>query len=347
MDASIARAEVLPYALAFKETYASARGALEQRELVLLRLRSSEGAVGLGEAVPLSLRGGLSLEAVAAELRDWAEAPRGLGEGLSAPARCAIETALLDLEARTAGVPLWRLLGAEAAKPVECNATLGAGAPLHVAQRARDWAAAGFRTFKLKAGVIDDVAQASMVRRTLGPQAQLRVDANGAWEPAEAFEHLRAMNREAQLQLAEQPCASLEDLAVLRKRIELPICADESVTGPEDGRAAVAAEACDMATVKLSKVGGIRAALRTAEVLPVYMSSALDGPVGIAAAAHAVQALPPAGDAGLAHGLATQRLFSNTVAAVECDLRDGFLHLPPGPGLGVEIDDGALERHRL
>jgi L-alanine-DL-glutamate epimerase-like enolase superfamily enzyme len=77
----------------------------------------------------------------------------------------------------------------------------------------------------------------------------------------------------------------------------------------------------------------------------VYLSSALDGPVGIAAAAHLAQVVAPEG--GLAHGLATQLLFSSTIASLECEVRDGFLHPPPGPGLGVEIDDEALARARL
>ena len=108
--------------------------------------------------------------------------------------------------------------------------------------------------------------------------------------------------------------------------------------------------ACDLAGVKLSKVGGPEEAIAIAEVLPSYLSSALDGPVGIAAAAQVAQTLrqsAPAGGVELAHGLATQRLFAATVAAVECELRDGMLHSPPGPGLGVEIDERALDAHRL
>jgi muconate cycloisomerase len=107
-------------------------------------------------------------------------------------------------------------------------------------------------------------------------------------------------------------------------------------------------EACQLATVKLAKVGGVGPAQAIARLLPVYLSSALDGPVGIASAGHAVQtlrsqgAIPP-----LAHGLATQLLFADTIASVECEVRDGRLHLPEGPGLGVEIDEAALEHHRL
>ncbi len=102
--------------------------------------------------------------------------------------------------------------------------------------------------------------------------------------------------------------------------------------------------------MKLSKVGGPEEAIAIAEVLPSYLSSALDGPVGIAAAAQVAQTLcaeAPEEGLDLAHGLATQRLFASTVAAVECELRDGMLHPPTGPGLGVEIDERALDLHRL
>ena len=99
---------------------------------------------------------------------------------------------------------------------------------------------------------------------------------------------------------------------------------------------------------KLAKVGGIGPAGAIGAQLPTYLSSSLDGPVGIAAAAHAAQALyRDRDDPGLAHGLATQELFGGTIASVECEVRDGLLHLPEGPGLGVEIDERALERHRL
>jgi o-succinylbenzoate synthase len=343
----LAEAEVIPYELPFKDPYVSAQGELQARQMVLLRVRSEDGASGLGEAVPLSLRGDASLVTVVEELRRWAENPDIETEGLSAPTRCAIDTARLDLEAQAAGVSACRLLGAEGAKPVQCNATLGAGEPLRVAQQALEWAGAGFDTFKLKVGVANDLDQVTLVRRAVGGEAKLRVDANGAWDPDEAVERLNAMHGEARLELAEQPCPSLAGLAALRGRTSVPIAADESVASPDDAGLALERGACDLATVKLSKVGGPREALRVAELLPVYLSSALDGPVGIAAAAHTVQALPAAGDAGIAHGLATQRLFSDTISSRECELRDGYLHLVEGPGLGVEIDDAALERHRL
>jgi L-alanine-DL-glutamate epimerase-like enolase superfamily enzyme len=105
-----------------------------------------------------------------------------------------------------------------------------------------------------------------------------------------------------------------------------------------------------MTGIKLSKVGGPEAAIEIAEVLPAYLTSALDGPVGIAAAAQVAETLSAAGDrpgTGLAHGLATQRLFAATIAAEGPELRGDMLYPPPGPGLGVTIDDEALQAHRL
>jgi L-alanine-DL-glutamate epimerase-like enolase superfamily enzyme len=240
------------------------------------------------------------------------------------------------------------VLGATAAEPIACNATLPAGEPRLVSEKASEWATDGFTSFKLKVGVPEDADQVAAVRRALGPEAKLRVDANGAWGPAEAVGKLRAMEGEGVF-LAEQPCASLEEIAKVRQRVEVWIAADESVSGPADAeRAAEELEACDLITVKLAKVGGFEDALFISGSLPVYLSSALDGPVGIAAAAQLAQALrEEGGDAGIPHGLATQRLFASTIAAVECELRGDLLHLPDGPGLGVEIDEDALAHHRL
>ncbi len=238
-------------------------------------------------------------------------------------------------------------MGADSAEPVHCNATLTAGSPAAVASQAEGWAKEGFDTFKLKVGVTGDAEQVGAVRAAVGEQALIRVDANGAWTAGEAVDRLRAMN-EHRLELAEEPVHGLERLAAVRSRTDVPISADESLSDPAEAKAASGLGSCDLATVKLSKVGGPSALPEIAAMVPTYLSSALDGPVGIAAAAHAAQALRGSGgDAGIAHGLATQRLFSATIAATGCRLHGGWLHLPDGPGLGVVIDEEALARHRL
>jgi o-succinylbenzoate synthase len=345
----IGSVEVIPYALPFREPYVTARGRLERREMVLLRLRDEQGLVGLGEAVPLSLRGGAALADVVAELEaleqlDTVDEEGIAGAGLSAPGRCAALTALLDLRGRRAAGGDG-LAAPEAAEPepVLCNATLVAGKPAAVAADAERWAEEGFSTFKLKLGAGEDVAQVRAVREALGAEVRIRVDANGAWD----VETARSMLSELEpldVELAEQPAATMEEMRELAGSTSIPIAADESVESRAEAERAAGTGACAMAGIKLSKVGGPEEAIAIAEVLPSYLSSALDGPVGIAAAAQVAQTLR---EVGLAHGLATQRLFSSTVAGVECELKDGFLHPPAGPGLGVEIDEAALQAHRI
>jgi o-succinylbenzoate synthase len=350
----IASVEVVPYALPFREPYVTAAGRLERREMVLLRLRSEDGLVGLGEAVPLSLRGGAVLGQVVEELRRLDE-HEALDEAslsgdrlaLSAPARCAALTALLDLRGKRASAEGETAAGPT--PPVRCNATLIAGDPAAVVSAAERWAADGFSTFKLKLGAGDDAAQVRAVREALGPRARIRVDANGAWDVETAKRTLRELEP-YEVELAEQPVATLEEAMELARSTSIPIAGDESIESRADAERAVAMEACRMTGIKLSKVGGPEAAIEIAEVLPSYLSSALDGPVGIAAAAQVAATLSEAAEgvgADLAHGLATQRLFASTVASAECELRGDMLHPPTGPGLGVEIDETALDAHRL
>lgn len=351
----IASVEVVPYALPFREPYVTARGTLLRREMVLLRLRCEDGLVGLGEAVPLALRGGAALERVVAELEELGDrealdeaALSGDALRLSAPARCAALIALLDLRGRRAEAEGNVSRGGEAAA-VRCNATLVAGGPAEVAADAERWAEDGFSTFKLKLGAGDDVGQVRAVREALGPEARIRVDANAAWDLETAKRTLAALEQ-FDIELVEQPVATLQEAAEVAAATAIPIAGDESVESRADAERALRMGACRLAGVKLQKVGGPEEAIAIAGTIPSYLSSALDGPVGIAAAAQVAQTLgvmAAPNDSDLAHGLATQRLFSSTIASMECELRDGMLHSPRGPGLGVEIDEAALDAHRL
>lgn len=345
-------AEVIPYALPFRQPYVTASGTLTQREMVLLRLRDGEGRIGLGEAVPLSLRGGTALAEVVRELEgataddpDWAELEQREG-GLAAPARCALATALYDLRQQIDSPPGT----SESPRYARCNATLVAGEPAAVAADAERWAACGFSTFKLKLGAAggDDVGQVRAVRAVIDPIARIRVDANGAWSVEQALRVLGEIEP-CDVELCEQPVATLEEMARVAADSPIPIAADESVETVADAERAREMQACEVVGVKLSKVGGVAVAEQIAAVLPTFLSSALDGPVGIAAAVElaARGEVHRPFDEPLAHGLATQRLFASTIAAVECQLFDDVLQMPRGPGLGVEIDNDALEAHRL
>ena len=335
----IRSSEVIPYALPFREPYVTSRGRLDRRELILLRLTDADGVTGLGETTSMSLRGGRALEAIVAELRA-VPLDRPL-EGVRSPeARCAVATALLDLELRRSGAPA-------PVAPVPVNATLSSGPPGQVARAAEAWAELGFTTFKLKVGGEGDAEQAEAVREAVGDDARIRLDANGSWSADEATRILAEVEALG-IELCEQPVEGIEEMALVRAATGIPLAADESVASPADARRAREGGACDLATLKLAKVGGPDAAERGEWGLPAYISSALEGPVGIAAAARVAAAMDAAGTgAGIAHGLATQLLFADTIAAAGPEVRDGTLVLPAGAGLGVELDPMALERHRL
>ena len=154
----------------------------------------------------------------------------------------------------------------------------------------------------------DDVARLEAVRDALGPAGGVRVDANGGWSLDEAVTALRRLDRAAGgLEYAEQPCASVEDLAALRRRVDVPVAADESIRRAEDPYRVRDLEAADVAVLKVQPLGGVRACLRIAEDigLPVVVSSALESSVGIAAGVALAAALP---ELPYACGLATVQL---------------------------------------
>jgi o-succinylbenzoate synthase len=208
---------------------------------------------------------------------------------------------------------------------VRVNVTVPAVPP----DRARDIvAASGCRTAKVKVAEAgqsdaDDIARVRAVREAIGPGGRIRVDANGAWGTDHAARMLQALS-EFGLEYAEQPCASLAELAELRRRVDVPLAADESIRRAEDPLAVRAAGAADIVVLKAQPLGGVRAALRVADAcgLPVVVSSAVETSVGLAAGVALAVALP-----SLPYdcGLATMSLLTGDVTASPLAARDGAL----------------------
>jgi o-succinylbenzoate synthase len=313
-----------------REPFATSTGVVSARELVLLRLEDEDGTIGYGEAAPFPSYDGVSVEDVVEALR--------CGEPGPPQARTAEEMARLDLQARQEGRPL----GEPGAEVIPVNRTLAAGPPEEVAARAAEGVRDGFSCFKVKVGLPDDVERVGAVRLAVGPWPAIRLDANGAWTVDRA---IAAINELASfdIQLVEQPCLTLEEMAEVRRAVSVPLAADESVATPADVRAAVAAGACDVVNVKLAPSGGFgaaREALREAAGygLATFLSSTLDGPWGIAAALQ----LAAAERVQMACGLATLELFDASLARALPPPHDGLLDVPQGPGLGVAVDDRAM-----
>jgi o-succinylbenzoate synthase len=175
----------------------------------------------------------------------------------------------------------------------------------------------GARTAKVKVAepgqtLVDDVDRVNAVRELV---ATVRVDANGGWSVEEAVRAATALTADGPLEYLEQPCATVAELAELRRRVDLPIAADESIRKADDPLAVVRAHAADIAVLKVAPLGGVSALLDIAAQIdiPVVVSSALDSAVGIAAGLSAAAALPQ-----LRHacGLGTGGLFLEDVADV-------------------------------
>jgi L-Ala-D/L-Glu epimerase len=322
---------LLRLAIPFKQPFVTSNGVVSERELLLLRLEASDGTVGWGEAAPFEPYDGVPLERAVAALTG--------GGGRRPPqARAAEEIARLDLEARQEGRPLAE--PARDALPV--NMTLPAGPPAEVAARAKEGLRAGYACFKVKVGLPEDTERVAAVREAVGPWPALRVDANRAWSVEEAVACIRTIE-DNDLEFVEQPCRSLDELRAVRARVSTPIAADESIDTARALRRAVELEACDVVNVKLAGAGGFRAAreairLARANGLGAFLSSTLDGPWGIAAALQ----LAASEDVKLACGLATLELFDAPIARAVPPPRNGTLKVPPGPGLGVQPEPGAL-----
>jgi len=187
----------------------------------------------------------------------------------------------------------------------------------------------GARTAKVKVAepgqtLEDDVARVDAVRALV---PTVRVDANGAWTVAQAVEAAAALTATGPLEYLEQPCGTVDELAQLRRRVRVPVAADESIRKADDPLAVVRAGAADIAVLKVAPLGGISALLDIAAQIgvPVVVSSALDSAVGIAIGLAAAAALP---ELHHACGLGTGRLFVEDVAETVAPA-DGYLPVAP------------------
>ena len=206
-----------------------------------------------------------------------------------------------------------------AADSVPVNATVPAVAADDVADLLARYP--GCTTAKVKVAepgttVDDDVARVAAVRRVMGPEAAVRVDANGLWSVEQATAALERL-APFDLQYAEQPCATVPELAELRSRVAglgVRVAADESVRKASDPLAVARAGAADVLVVKAQPLGGITAARAViADAgLPCVVSSALDTSVGLGMGAFlAAEAMTP----GYAAGLGTAAMFAGDVTA--------------------------------
>jgi len=328
--------------LRFAQPLATAYGELAERELLTIRIKGADEVVGWGEAAPLEPYDGVSREAVrealmayepilrdgdersGAELLDACRTAADLPQALA-----AVDMALWDRAGNREGCPVSDLLTDEPAASVRVNAAVTATDRAGAAAQAAAAARAGFTCVKVKVGLGDDAGRLAAVRAAVGPEVELRLDANGAWDVDEAVRSIEAL-APAGLELVEEPVHGIEALRAVRDRVAVRVAMDE--TAAEHG--SLSAGVADAVCLKVSRCGGIsgllaQAALVRSSGADVYVASTYDGPLGIAAAVHCAAALRPSA----ASGLGTLELFEDEFDVL--GVQDGVIRVPTKPGLGV------------
>jgi L-Ala-D/L-Glu epimerase len=323
----------------------SSYGAVGERELLIVALTGADGVTGYGEAAPLEAYDGVSVKRVKRVVESYRPALARSGDVNGAQvieacrsvddlpaALAAIDLALWDRAGRRAGKPVAALLSDDPAASVPVNATLAALDRAGVAEQAARAVREGFECLKLKVGVGDDAGRVAAARAGAGPDAKLRLDANGAWSVEEAVRMIDAL-APAGLELVEEPVHGLQAVREVRERVAVRVAIDE--TAGEHG--ALGAGVADAVCLKISRCGGISGLLAAATLVrasgaEAYVASTFDGPLGIAAAVHAAAALASRGP--VPHcGLATLGMFEGIDNPLPA--RAGRIAVPTGGGLGV------------
>jgi len=353
----VRHATAVPITFRLVEGYRIAGHSYTSADNIILKVTTSDGRTGFGCAAPAEevtresaavCRGALD-DVLIPLIREIdvgdtaAVAARARALAPHAPAaRAAVDMALLDLQARRAGVPLARILGICRGRLLT-SVTLGIADPAETLDRARRWLGQGFHVLKIKVGE-DWEADARLVRalrKACGPEVLLRADANQGYSPDTALRFLAAVE-DARIELLEQPtpAGDLGGLARVTRGSKIPIMADESVLDADGARRLVECGAAPLVNIKLMKTGGIHEALALGRTVAAAGLRAMIGcmdesRIGIAAALHFALACPPVDRADLDGHLD----LADDVAAGGVRIRDGYIFPEfSRPGLGVTVD---------
>lgn len=260
--------------------------------------------------------------------------------------KSAFDIAFHDLAAKAAGVPLYVFLGGKK-KEIQTDLTIGIDTPQSMASTAIEFVKNGVKTIKIKLGkkYQEDVERVRLIREAVGPDIQLRTDANQGWSYDEA---LYALTNIApfDIQFCEQPMRHWNDhlLPQLKKQSPVKIMADESVFDHHDAIRLMEADACDYINIKLAKSGGILEAIKIADAaaernIPCMLGGMIESRLALTAKVHLAMSHDNIRFYDLDTCLLGHKLDPVTGGA---QYRNYFLELPDGPGIDADIDPAFL-----
>jgi muconate cycloisomerase len=349
-----------------REPVHGVHGVTAVQRSVLVRAGSDEGIEGWGNVDPTPGYSAMSAAEVHDTVRRIAPAligadPFNLRRALAAMDREApgrseaiavVEMALVDLKARTLGLPVHSLLGGRVKDDIALNAWIGTVPPEQAAREATAWLGRGFRSAKIKVSgaASEGIARVAAVRAAVGPRMALRVDFNESLRLAEAAPFIRRLEP-YDLTLVEQPIprAEIAGLAEIRRAIGIPLMADESVTGPASLVEIIRCEAADLVKVKVMKQGGL---LRTLAMVECAAAAGLGVVIGhgfgLTLSTLAEAAVAAVSEAIVDGCEAVGPLkMAGDVVVEPVRLDRGAVLLGDQPGFGATVDPDALKRYRV
>jgi muconate cycloisomerase len=260
--------------------------------------------------------------------------------------KAAVEMALFDLWGRAEGRPVYDLLGG-ACRPLSLpiRFSLAARSPEATAALAAQRVSEGFRTIKVKVGTdpTADIARVRGVRKAIGPEVGLTIDANGGWSADDAIRAIREM-APLDLRLVEQPTPrdDLDAMTKVRRAIDVPVMADESVFTVSDAREVLRREAADVLSIYPGKNGGLLRCRQIAELaaeagVACAIGSNLELEIATAAMCHLAVSTPNVAADRFPGDLLGPLYYADSVAQPPIRYSGGTVHCPEGPGLGVSL----------
>jgi L-alanine-DL-glutamate epimerase-like enolase superfamily enzyme len=353
----ITKVEAWPVSMELSEPYAIAYETIEKTTNVFMRMETDRGIVGFGCAAPDLQITGETAESVLKAIEEIiAPSVKGSDPVRSAmilerlmlslqsqpSALAAVDMALHDILGKVCGLPLWKVLGGFRDR-IKTSVTIGILPEEETVARARDWLAKGFKSLKIKGGkdVESDITRVLKVREAVGPEVELRFDANQGFSVEEALRFVQEA-RSAHLELIEQPTPKGQPdlLGRVSSSVQIPVMADESLMTLRDAFRIARRDLADMVNVKLMKVGGISVALQINAVarsagLEIMVGCMDESALSIAAGLHFALARPNVLYADLDGHL---DLVGDPCSGAVI-LRHGTLFPTNKPGLGFDIPD--------
>jgi L-alanine-DL-glutamate epimerase-like enolase superfamily enzyme len=338
---------------------------LTEARHVLIEVRTDEGVTGLGEAVPRPSVYGETVDSILAALRDllvppilgldpldtekpWQRWRRVMG---NTTAKAALDMALHDIAGRVAGQPLYKLLGGWSDGRVRLAMPIAITDDDSVREQAEKAVAGGYAAIKMKVGkdVPRDVRTVELVRETVGPEPLLYVDANQGYSTRDALVAIGEFERLG-VELFEEPVApaNVDGRVKLSRRGTVALLLDETIQDASDALREIALGTPGAFSIRSPRSGITQSRKLTgiaeAAGVPCLAGSHRELGVGTAASAHLAAAFAcmsyPA-------ELGVHTLLTDSLLADPLRIENGWLSLPAGPGLGVELDPERVERHRV